>query len=76
MPDNVNQDKIMSDPDYRVLYMKYIGTLSLLGRLAELSEPAELKEAELEACRSDARGFLAPDIDIIDAGRGFFVDVL
>lgn len=58
--------KALEDDDYRELYLRYLGTVKLLGELASRCDKSEVCMAEeVEACMDDAKEFLAPHITII-----------
>lgn len=61
----VSDTKIMLDRDYRELYMRYLGTLRVLGELASRCDKSEVcMTEEVEACMDDAKEFLAPHVKI------------
>ena len=61
----VNSLKICKDNDYSELYLRYLGTLKVLGELASRCNKSEVcMTEEVEACMEDAKEFLAPHIVI------------
>ncbi len=73
----IDRTKALEDPAYRELYMKYLGTLRLLGEVLSRSDQAELCMAEeAEACIEDAREFLGPEVKLVTfEGGGFYLDL-
>jgi hypothetical protein len=53
---------LMANPAYRDLYMKYLGTLQVLGSIV-VKDNGDLRE-RIEACREDAAEFLKPRVKI------------
>lgn len=69
----INSARALEDPDYAELYLKYLGTLKVLGKLASRTDAAEhCMNEEIVACTEDAREFLAPHITISTHEHGGF----
>ncbi len=65
MPTVINSLKAVKDRDYTELYLKYLGTLKVLGELASRCDKSEVgMTEEVDACMDDAKEFLAPTIRI------------
>lgn len=61
----INSLKAAKDRDYAELYLKYLGTLKVLGELASRCDKSEVDMTEeVDACMDDAKEFLAPNIKI------------
>jgi hypothetical protein len=61
----INSARALEDPEYAELYMKYLGTLKVLGELASRCDKSEVgMTEEVDACMDDAKEFLAPHITI------------
>ncbi len=59
----INTLKVVEDQEYSELYLKYLGTLKVLGELASRCDKSEVcMTEEVEACMDDAKQFLAPHI--------------
>jgi hypothetical protein len=61
----INTTKIQSDPDYQTLYMKYLGTLRVLGdAAAHIREHHEETRESIDACMEDAGEFLSERVEV------------
>jgi len=59
----INCLKAVEDHDYIELYLRYLGTLKVLGELASRCDKSEVcMTEEVNACMEDAKEFLAPHI--------------
>jgi hypothetical protein len=73
----INSLKICEDREYSELYLRYLGTLKVLGELASRCDKSEVcMTEEVEACMDDAKEFLAPHLHIHPYEHfGFYMDV-
>lgn len=69
--------KIMEDPLFRELYMKYLGTLSVLGKCAGQMHQEDDNFEGIELCRADAEQFLRSRITFYrtcPGSNGFYLE--
>ena len=65
MPTVINSLKVVEDREYSELYLRYLGTLKVLGELASRCDKSEVcMTEEVNACMDDATEFLAPHIHV------------
>jgi hypothetical protein len=77
MPEAANPEAF-NNLDYRKLYMKYLGTLRVLGTLATLADDAtrEAMAEELDGVFSDASTYLAGHVRMIRRHDGWRMEPL
>lgn len=64
----IDETKVVADRAYRDLYMKYLGTLRVLGEVAVYANRERAPEVreQIEACMADAAEFLAGRVRVIE----------
>ncbi|MFA6132376.1 MAG: hypothetical protein WC869_00015 [Phycisphaerae bacterium] len=76
----IDENLVMTNLAYRELYMKYLGTLRVLGTLASQCKTYEVgyeRQEEVEAVMDDASNFLRGRVELVPSKpMGFFLNIM